>query len=151
VGFFSLSGYDKGKRSPLLERVIPSDLISGLEFSDRLWGPVKRAKKKLPYRIFLEGNHEHRIEKALDLSPEMVGTIDFKDLDLDHWYDEVVRYDGSTPGHVEVDGITYAHYFIGVYLVVRLAASILLILWPQSSVLVAQLGISTLLTTIFVL
>ena len=109
--FSSLSSYDKGKRS-FVGKSYKADLEAGLEYHDRLWGPVKKAKKKLPHRIFLEGNHEHRIEKALDLSPEMVGTIDFKDLDLDHWYDEVVRYDGSTPGHVEVDGITYAHYFI---------------------------------------
>lgn len=109
--FSSLSGYDKGKRS-FVGRSYSADLQSGLDFSARLWEPVKKAKKKLPRRIFLEGNHEHRIEKALDLSPEMVGTVDFKDLDLDHWYDEVVRYDGSTPGYMEVDGITYAHYFI---------------------------------------
>lgn len=109
--FSSLSGYDKGKRS-FVGRSYSTDLSSGLEFSERLWSPVKKSKKKLPYRIFLEGNHEHRIEKALDLSPEMVGTVDFKDLDLDHWYDEVVKYDGSTPGIVEVDGISYAHYFI---------------------------------------
>ena len=109
--FPSLSGYDKGKRS-FVGRNYHDDLNSGLEFSERLWEPVKRQKKRLPLRIFLEGNHEHRIEKALDLSPEMQGTIGFADLQLDRWYDEVIRYEGQTPGIIEVDGISYAHYFI---------------------------------------
>lgn len=107
----SLSGYDKGKRS-FVGRSYRADIDAGLEFSDRLWGPVKKTKKRLPLRIFFEGNHEHRIERALDLSPEMEGTIGFADLELDNWYDEIVRYDGSTPGIREVDGIFYAHYFI---------------------------------------
>lgn len=108
--FPSLSSYDKGKRS-FHGRSYRADLNAGLEFSERLWGPVKARKKKLPFRVFLEGNHEHRIEKALDLSPELTGTIGFNDLDLDRYYDLVVRYNGSTPGQVEIDGIEYAHYF----------------------------------------
>ena len=107
----SLSGYDKGKRS-FVGRSYRADIDAGLEFTDRLWGPVKATKKRLPHRIYLEGNHEHRIEKALDLSPEMEGTIGFKDLDLEKHYDDVIKYDGSTPGVVEVDGIYYAHFFI---------------------------------------
>lgn len=107
----SLSGYDKGKRS-FIGKSYARDLEAGLEFSERLWEPVRSTKKRLPHRIYIEGNHEHRIEKALDLSPEMVGTIDFSDFELDRYYDEVIRYKGSTPGSVEVDGITYSHYFI---------------------------------------
>lgn len=109
--FPSLSGYDKGKRS-FIGRSYSADVNSGAEFSDRLWSPVKKTKKRLPLRIYLEGNHDHRIERALDLSPEMQGTIDFKDLQLDQWYDEVVRYDGQTPGIQEIDGVYYSHYFI---------------------------------------
>lgn len=107
----SLSSYDKGKRS-FVGRSYAADIDSHLEFQDRLWGPVKAAKKKLPYRVVLEGNHEHRIEKALDLSPELEGTIGFSDYDFDSYYDRVVRYRGSTPGVVDIDGVTYAHYFI---------------------------------------
>lgn len=106
----SLSSYDKGKRS-FHGRTYRKDIDSHLEFQERLWGPVKRRKKKLPYRVFIEGNHEHRIEKALDLSPELDGTISFSDLDTGSYYDNVVRYNGSTPGLCEIDGITYSHYF----------------------------------------
>lgn len=107
----SLASYDKGKRAAI-GRSYRADIDSHLEFQDRLWGPVKAAKKKLPYRVVLEGNHEHRIEKALDLSPELVGAIGFQDYDFDTYYDRVVRYAGSSPGSLDVDGITYAHYHL---------------------------------------
>lgn len=107
----SLSSYDKGKRS-FYGRSYAKDIAAHLEFQDRLWGPVVRRKKKLPRRVFCIGNHEQRIEKALDLSPELVGTIGMGDLQLDQWYDDVVPYVGGTPGVIDVDGIEYAHYFI---------------------------------------
>lgn len=108
----SLSSYDKGLRS-FQGRTYSADIASGCEFSDRLWGPIKRRKKKLPLRVFLHGNHENRIEKALQLSPELEGTISFNDLCLSDFYDIVVPYSGkNTPGIIELDGITYAHYLI---------------------------------------
>lgn len=107
----SLASYDKGKRS-YHGRSYAQDITSHLDFQERLWGPVKLRKKKLPRTIVLEGNHEQRIERALDLSPELQGTIGFNDLDFSTYYDDIVRYDGSTPGIIEVDGISYAHFFI---------------------------------------
>jgi hypothetical protein len=107
----SLSSYDKGKRS-FTGRSYRKDIDSHLDFQERMWEPVKRRKKKLPRTVFFEGNHEHRIEKALDLSPELVGTVGFNDLELGKYYDEIVRYEGGTPGVKTIDGIAYAHYFI---------------------------------------
>jgi len=106
----SLSDYDKGKRS-FHGRSYKADIDAGLEFHDRLWGPVKARKKKLPHRIVLEGNHEHRIERALDLSPELAGTIGFDDYAFSDYYHDVVRYDGQLPGILKSDGILFAHYF----------------------------------------
>lgn len=106
----SLSSYDKGKRS-FHGKSYKKDLDAHLDFQERLWGPVKRTKKKLPYRVVLEGNHENRIERALDLSPEMQGVIGFSDFDFDTYYDEVIRYDGGLPGIYERDGILFAHFF----------------------------------------
>lgn len=111
IDLASLSSYDKGKRS-FQGKSYRKDLDSHLEFQERMWGPVKARKKKLPYRVALEGNHENRIEKALDLSPELEGTIGFKDLLLEDYYDEVVRYKGGTPGKITLDGITFAHYMV---------------------------------------
>lgn len=106
----SLSAYDKGKRN-FVGRSYKADIEAHLDFQERMWEPVKKRKKKLPYRVVLEGNHEHRVERALDLSPELEGTIGFRDFDFDSYYDEVIRYNGQTPGQVEFDGVEYAHYF----------------------------------------
>lgn len=105
----SLSAYDKGHK--IMGRTYKADIDAGLEFSDRLWGPTKRRKKKKPRMVFLEGNHEDRITRALELSPTLRGTISFDDLDLKA-YDDIVRYEGDTPGNITIDGVTYAHYFI---------------------------------------
>lgn len=107
----SLSSYDKGKRS-FHGKTYRADINAHLDFQERLWAPIKARKKRLPRSVFLHGNHENRIEKALDLSPELVGTIGFRDLDLEQWYDDIVPYRGTTPGVIDVDGIEYAHYFI---------------------------------------
>lgn len=107
----SLSSYDKGKRS-FTGKSYKKDIDSHLEFQDRWWGPVRRTKKKLPQRIVLEGNHERRVERALDLSPELTGTIGFDAFDFDREYDDVVRYEGDTPGIYQQDGLLFAHFFI---------------------------------------
>lgn len=107
----SLSNYDKGK-ARFHGRSYRRDLDAGLEFDDRLWAPIRKAKKKRPLSIFLEGNHEERMKRALDQTPELEGTIGFKDFDLNRNYDHIVEYSGQTPGIIEIDGIVYAHYFV---------------------------------------
>ncbi|MGD9682625.1 MAG: metallophosphoesterase [Candidatus Obscuribacterales bacterium] len=106
----SLSDYDKGKRS-FHGRSYKADLLAHLDFQDRLWSPVKATKKKMPYRIVLEGNHEHRVERVLDLSPELKGTVGFENFLFEDYYHEVVRYDGSLPGIFEAEGILFAHFY----------------------------------------
>lgn len=106
----SLSSYDKGKRS-FHGKSYKKDMDAHLDFQERLWEPVRRQKKKMPHRVILEGNHENRIERALDLSPEMQGVIGFSDFQFDRYYDEVIRYDGGLPGIYKRDGILFAHFF----------------------------------------
>jgi hypothetical protein len=110
----SMSSYDKGKAS-FAARNYEKDMIAHLDFQDRMWTPIKEAKKKKPFRVVLEGNHEHRVKRALELSPEIAGDrygISFKDFDFHRYYNEVVEYDGGTPGVIEIDGISYAHFFV---------------------------------------
>jgi Calcineurin-like phosphoesterase len=107
----SLSSYDKGTKA-FQGRNYRADIDSHLDFSDRLWSTVRKAKRRLPYRVFLEGNHEHRIKKAINLQPELEGAISFADLQLDRFYDEIVEYNGRSPGVIELNGISYAHFFI---------------------------------------
>src|SRR5881628_1392121 len=60
----SLSGYDKGKSS-FHGRAYRRDLDAGLEFSERLFAPIRKAKKKRPLSIYIEGNHEERQRRLL--------------------------------------------------------------------------------------
>ena len=106
----SLSTYDKGKRS-FLGRSYEKDIQSHNEFQDRVWSRVRKQKQKLPRRIRLIGNHEQRIERCLDLHPELEGTVSYRSLELERYYDDIVYYNGQTPGTIEVDGIVYSHYF----------------------------------------
>jgi len=81
------------------------------DFDEKLWAPIRKLKKRMPRSVYLIGNHEQRIHKAVDIQPELEGVVSFNDLDLKKNYDEVVHYEGLTPGTIEVDGIHYAHYF----------------------------------------
>jgi hypothetical protein len=110
----SLSAYDKGKAS-FHGRNYAADIESALDAHEKMWYPIKRSKKKMPKRIILEGNHEHRIKKLLDLEPHLSGSrfgVSFSDLEFDKYYDEVVEYAGQTPGIISQDGIDYGHYFV---------------------------------------
>jgi hypothetical protein len=107
----SLSGYDKGKRS-FIGRTYRADINAHGDFQDRLWSTVRKSKRKLPRRISLIGNHEQRITRAIEIQPELEGTIGYGDLELERWYNDVVYYNGATPGTIELDGVLYGHYFV---------------------------------------
>lgn len=107
----SLCSYDKGKKS-FQGRTYKADIDAHNDFQDRVWHKVKKRKKKLPRRVTLHGNHEQRIHRAIELQPELEGVIGFDDLNLSDWYDDIVPYEGGTPGVIEIDGVHYAHYFI---------------------------------------
>lgn len=107
----SLSSYDRGTRA-FQGRNYREDIASAVEANDRIWSKIRGRKKKLPYRVTTIGNHEHRITKAINLSPELDGAISLDDLDLRNYYNDIIDYEGQTPGVIEIDGIYYAHYFI---------------------------------------
>ena len=107
----SLCSYDKGKKS-FQGRTYKQDIDSHLDFQDRVWSTVREGKKKLPRRVYLHGNHENRIARAIELQPELEGTISFDDLELSEWYDTIVPYSGSTPGSVFIEGVRFAHYIV---------------------------------------
>lgn len=107
----SLSSYDRGTKA-FQGRNYRADIDAHLDFNDRLWNTVRSAKRKLPVRYFFEGNHEHRISKAINLQPELEGAISFDDLELERYYDVITPYNGRSPGVLAIDGISYAHFFI---------------------------------------
>jgi len=107
----SLCSYDRGKKG-FQGRTYKADVESWLDFQDRMWAPVKQRKKKLPDKHYIEGNHDHRIYRAIEVQPELEGAIGIQDLQLNHYWDEITLYDGVTPGILLVDDINYAHYFV---------------------------------------
>jgi len=110
----SLSSYDKGKASfhgASYER----DIESGVDFLDRMWHPIKKAKKKRPLSVFLEGNHEHRLSKVLEYDSHLAGDrfgVSYKNYQLADYHHEIVYYEGQTPGIYTLEGISFAHYFV---------------------------------------
>lgn len=110
----SLSSYDKGKAS-FHGASYEKDINAGLDFLDRMWSPIKKAKKKRPYSVFLEGNHCHRLKKVLEYQPELAGDkfgVSYKNYQLTDYHHEVVYYEGQTPGIYTRQDISFAHYMV---------------------------------------
>lgn len=108
----SLSSYDKGKKS-FEGRRYKTDIKAGIEGFKILNGPLKRYNEHLPVEgqwwpemEFLLGNHEDRIVRAANDSPELEGVLSLDDLDTGGIW--------RTHGFREVlwlDGIAYSHFF----------------------------------------
>ena len=107
----SLCSYDKNTRE-FSGRSYAKDIESAVEFQDRMWHRVRKRKKRKPASAILIGNHEQRIDRALDMSPELEGTISYSDLQYHRYFDDVVYYEGMTPGVYEDRGVHYSHYFV---------------------------------------
>lgn len=108
----SLSSFDKGKAS-FHGQSYEADINSHVDFQDRVWHTVRKAKKKRPDTYYFIGNHEQRIQKVLEYEPHLAGDrygVSFKDYALNDYYSEVITYDGSTPGTRQIEGITFAHF-----------------------------------------
>ena len=107
----SLCSYDKGTKG-FEGRRYRKDLESAIDAQEKFFRPIRARKKKLPKFWMLEGNHEHRIERAVSSDAVLDGTIGLSDLQYEEFGWEVIPYDGATPGHLDLDGVTYAHYFV---------------------------------------
>lgn len=109
----SLSSYDFGKRQYEGRRYI-NDVEAGNEGMIKLLSPVanynarQMANKKRGYSprlVFLLGNHEQRIQRAVDSDPKLEGIMGYQDLALQDW--EVYKFLEV----IEIEGITFSHYF----------------------------------------
>ncbi len=111
----SLCSYDKNKKS-FEGRRYNNDIAAVHEALELIETPTKqyneqrRKNKKVQYKprkIMTLGNHEQRIERAVECSPELEGTIDYSDLKYAAYGWEVVPY--TVP--IEIDGVWYCHFF----------------------------------------
>ena len=105
----SLSSYDVGKKSFEGKRYV-KDIAAAKEAMDKLLGPMRefniRAKKNKekqykPRLVLCLGNHEERIERAVNSDPKLEGLIKYEDLPYEDW--EVHSF--LKP--VFIDGIAY--------------------------------------------
>jgi hypothetical protein len=112
----SLSSYDIGKKSYEGRRYI-KDVEATFEAMDALISPIRqyndrqRINKKKEYRprmILTLGNHENRINKAVNGDAKLEGLLSVDDLCYSDFGWEV--YDFLDV--VIVDGIAYCHYFV---------------------------------------
>jgi hypothetical protein len=111
----SLSSYDKGQKS-FEGRRYWKDIESGNEAMDVFMAPIvkevarrKRNKKKgwEPRLIFTTGNHEYRIDRAVEKQAELETMLSRDHFNLEKYGYEV--YDYLEP--VVVDGVAYSHFF----------------------------------------
>jgi hypothetical protein len=103
----SLCSYDKGKAS-FEGRRYKKDIEAAVDAQDRMLTVIRRQKRRLPRFVRCLGNHEYRIVRALERDPILEGTIGLSDLQSKEYGWE--EYPFLEP--VEIDGISYAHYFI---------------------------------------
>lgn len=112
----SLNSFDTRNPKAIVAQNYEADIDSYNESQDILWGRFKKKKKKRPFRIGFEGNHEHRVARALEFDPRLEGSrhgISMSHLQHDKWFDEYHYYHNGAPAVAEYDGVHYAHYMSG--------------------------------------
>ena len=112
----SLNSYDERGSKHFENLRYKKDVQAGRLAMTRLMDPVfqynlkAKADKKAQYHprlVFLHGNHEDRITRAIEHNPaHLEGVISLDDLNLQHWGWEVVPF--LTP--IIIDGVLYNHY-----------------------------------------
>lgn len=112
----SLSSYDKGKKSFEGRRYL-ADIQASHDAMEAFLGPLweynqkaRRNKEKRynPRMILTMGNHENRINRAVELQPELEGVLSTDALGYE------IRYGWEVYPFLEVvhvDGVAYSHYF----------------------------------------
>jgi len=109
----SLSSYDKGKRAMEGRRYL-DDVQAGNDALALLTAPIKRYNRSRRFRktdeyaprlVLLRGNHENRIERAIEDNAQIEGAVSLDHLESPGWevhdFLEVVF----------IDGVAYSHYF----------------------------------------
>lgn len=111
----SLSSYDVGKKS-FEGRRYKADVGATKDAMDALLSPLREynenaaknhRRRYTPRRILTLGNHEERIQRAVENDAKLEGVLSIKDLGYDEAGWEVYAFLDV----VVVDGVAYSHYF----------------------------------------
>jgi hypothetical protein len=112
----SLSSYDVGKKA-FEGRRYRNDIDATHRAMECLLGPIKayneaaiknRKARYVPRLVITLGNHENRINRAVNDDPKLDGTIDIRDLQYQEYGWEVHPFLDV----VVIDGVAYSHYFV---------------------------------------
>lgn len=110
----SLSTHDKPGSKYFEGKRYTEDIAAGNEGIKALLGPLRKVQERQrknkervykPRCVFLKGNHEGRVTRAVESNPILEGVITHNDFDLSDW--EVHEYQHV----VVIDGIAYSHNF----------------------------------------
>ena len=113
----SLSVYDKPGTKAFEGKRYRDDVEASIEAMEIMEEPItrynnmrKRNKKSLyrPRKVLTLGNHENRIDRAVNLDPRLDGTLSVDDLRYEDFGWEVYPFLHI----VDIDGVAYSHYFI---------------------------------------
>ncbi|MCS5594199.1 MAG: metallophosphoesterase [Porticoccaceae bacterium] len=111
----SLSAWDVGKRS-FEGRRYTDDVAAGIEAMQVFLDPIREEQQRLitnkkkqwnPRLVFTLGNHEQRIERAIEGDAKLDGLIGYDDLQLNEMGFEVYDFLDVAV----IDGLAYSHYF----------------------------------------
>lgn len=102
----SLCSYDRGTKG-FEGRRYQKDIAAGIEAQDRMLTRLRKQKKKLPRFVRTLGNHENRIDRAVQADAVLDGVLSLKDLQSKEYGWE--EYPFLEP--VDIDGIDYCHFF----------------------------------------
>ena len=109
----SLNTYDTRYPKAIVAQNYQQDIEHSNDAQERLRWKFRHLKRRKPFWVGLEGNHENRIKKAISVDPRLEGDkygISFSHLNTDYWYDEYHEYSNSAPAIASYDNILYAHY-----------------------------------------
>ena len=111
----SLNSYDTRYPKAVVTENYENDIEVVKDAQEKLREKFVRRKTRKPIWIGFEGNHEHRIKRALQHDPRLEGKkygVSFEHLHTHRYYDEYHHYENGAPAIKSYDGVSYAH-FIG--------------------------------------
>ena len=109
----SLNSYDTRYPKAIVSQNYQEDIECTLDAQEKLRDKFVKRKVRKPIWIGFEGNHEHRIKKALQHDPRVEGKkygISFEHLQTKRWYDEYHEYENGAPAIKSYDGVSYSHF-----------------------------------------
>lgn len=110
----SLSVYDERYPKVHSSKSYEKDIVCYNEAQELLRHKFKEQRRKKPYWVGFEGNHENRIKKAIAHDPRLEGNkhgLSFKHLNTSTWFNEYHEYHNGGPAIGTYCGVDFAHFF----------------------------------------